>query len=157
VLLIPSFPPAPQGSTVLYKSYVEPYLVQNESDIDASIASARTETLQFLQSRLSTLWDIVYSLLSRTPVTSKLSSSGVSPANGSHLVDQNVFLQSVQDLWGAINPPSFLAPPTPGSGKPTVSRTASDTVASEKQAPFHAPPTGASATVGYDVGEATKN
>jgi receptor expression-enhancing protein 1/2/3/4 len=135
---------------------VEPYLVQNESDIDASIASARTETLQFLQSRLATLWDIVYSLLSRTPVTSKLSPSGVTSANGSHPADQITFFQSVQDAWSAINSPVFAAP-TPGSGKPTVSRSVSDTVASEKQAPSHAPLTDVSSTVGYDVGENTRN
>jgi receptor expression-enhancing protein 1/2/3/4 len=156
VLLIPSFPPAPQGSTFIYKCYVEPYLIQNEADIDASIASARNETLQFLQSRLSTLWDILYSLLSRTPVTPKLSPSGLTPANGTHLAGQNALFQSVQGLWGAINPPSFLAAPAPGSGKPTMSRSASDTVASEKQAPLPAPPT-ASATVGYDVDETAKN
>jgi receptor expression-enhancing protein 1/2/3/4 len=135
---------------------VEPYLVQNESEIDASIASARNETLQFLQSRLSTLWDILYSLLSRTPVTPKLSSPGATPANGSPLVGQNAIFQSVQELWGAINPPSFLATSTPHSGKPTFSRSASHTVASEKQAPS-APPTDASASVGYDVGETVKD
>lgn len=155
MLLIPSFPPAPQGSTYLYKSYVEPYLVQNESEIDASIASARTETLQFLQSRISTLWDILYSLLSRTPIASKPSPSGVTPANGSPHVGQNPLFQSVQDLWGAINPPSFLATSTPGSGKPTISRVASDTIASEKQTTSHAPRTDAS-TAGYDVGETVK-
>jgi receptor expression-enhancing protein 1/2/3/4 len=146
-----------EGSTYLYKSYVEPYLVQNESDIDASIASARTETLQFLQTRLSTLWDILYSLLSRTPIASKPSASGVTPANGSPHIGQNVLLQSVQDLWGAINPPAFLATSTPGSGKPTISRAASDVVALEEHATSHAPRADASATAGYDVGETVKD
>ena len=148
-----SFPFAPQGSTYLYKSYIEPYLVQNESDIDASIASARNETFQFIQSRLSTLWDLLYSLLSRTPITSNLSPSGATPANGSPNVGQNALFQSVQGLWGAISPPAYSAV----SGKYTVSRSASDTVASEKQAPSNAQSTDPSVTVGYDVDETIKD
>lgn len=156
MLLITSFSHVPQGSTFLYKSYVEPYLVQNESDIDASIASARNETLQFLQTRFSALWDILYSLLSRTPVAPKLSPSGVTPANGTPL-DPNALFQSVQGLWGSIAPSNFLATSAPHSGKPTVSRSPSNTVVSGKQAPLSGPPTDASAGVGYDVDETIKD
>jgi receptor expression-enhancing protein 1/2/3/4 len=148
--------PAPQGSTYLYKCHVEPYLVQNESEIDASIASARNETFQFVQSRLSTLWDLLYSLLSRTPVGSNPSSPGAAPANGFPNVGQNALFQSVQGLLGAISPPAYAAAPTAASGKYTVSRSASDTVASEKQAPSHAHSTDPSASVGYDVDETIK-
>jgi receptor expression-enhancing protein 1/2/3/4 len=153
VLLNPVFFwPAPQGSTFLYKSYIEPYLVQNESDIDASIASARDETLQFIQTRLSTLWDLIYSLLSRTPITSNQSPSGATHANGAPHIGQNALFQSVQGLWGAINPPAHLATPPAASGKYTVSRSASDTVASEKQAP-----SGSSVAVGYDADQTPKD
>jgi hypothetical protein len=143
-----------QGSTYVYKAYVEPYLVQNESDIDASIASARDETLRFVQSRLVALWDILYSLLSKTPVTPKHS-----PANGSPLVGQGAALfQSMQDLWAAIGAPSFGAPPAlDGGHKPALSRLTSDTRASEMRAPSPAAPVGASNTVGYDVSESTNN
>ena len=143
------FPAAPQGSTYLYKSYVEPYLVQNESDIDASIASARNETLLFIQSRLSTLWDLLYSLLSKTPVTSKPSPSGATPANGFPDFGQISLLQSVQGFWGAINPPAY--------SKQTISRSASDTVPSEKQAPSNAYSNDPSVTAGYDVDETIKD
>lgn len=148
-----------QGSTYVYKAYVEPYLVQNESDIDASIASARDETLRFVQSRLVALWDILYSLLSKTPVTPKHSPNGA-PANGSSpLVGQGAALfQSMQDLWAAIGAPSFGAPPAlDGGQKPALSRLSSDTRASEMRAPSPAVPVGASNTVGYDVGESTNN
>ncbi|KAN0121665.1 TB2/DP1, HVA22 family domain containing protein [Russula decolorans] len=148
-LSLPQF----EGSTYLYKFYVEPYLAQNESEIDASIASARNETFQFIQSRLSTLWDLLYSLLSRTPVMSKLSPSGATQANGSPNLGQNALFQSVQGLWSAINPPAYSAAATAVSGKYTVSRSASDTVASEKQAPSNAHSTDPSVTVGYDVNE----
>jgi len=151
-LSLPQF----EGSTYLYKFYVEPYLVQNESDIDASIASARNETFQFAQSRLSTLWDLFYSLLSRTPVMSKLSPSGATPANGSPHVGQNALFQSVQGLWSAINPPAYLTTPAV-SGKYTASGPAFDTVVSEKQAPSNARSTDPSVTVGYDVNETNKD
>jgi receptor expression-enhancing protein 1/2/3/4 len=150
------FSPAPQGSTYLYKYYVEPYLVQNESEIDASIASARNETFQFVQSRLTTLWDLLYSLLSRTPVGANLSPPGAAPANGAPHVGQNALFQSVQGLLGAISPPAHSAAPTAVSGKYTVSRSASDTVAPEKQAPSNAHSADPSASVGYDVDETIK-
>ncbi|KAI0286898.1 TB2/DP1, HVA22 family-domain-containing protein [Russula aff. rugulosa BPL654] len=149
-LSLPQF----EGSTFLYKSYIEPYLVQNESDIDASIASARNETFQFIQTRLSTLWDLLYSLLSKTPITSNLnqSPSGAAPANGSPHNGQNALFQSVQGLWGAISPPAYSAAPTAVSGKYTVSRSASDTVAPEKQ-----PASDSSVAVGYDADATTKD
>jgi len=156
-LSLPQF----EGSTYVYNTYVEPYLVQNESDIDASIASARDETLQFAQSRLSTLWDILYSLLSKTPIASKPSSSspylsggtGGTPTNGSPLIDQQTLFQSVQHLWCAISPPSPFAASAQGGGKPAISRSTSDAHASEKQTPAPAAPTGVHASAGYDVGE----
>jgi len=152
-LSLPQF----EGSTYVYKAYVEPYLVQNESDIDASIASARDETLRFVQSRLVALWDILYSLLSKTPVTPTHSPT-CSP-NGSPLVGQGAaaLFQSMQDLWAAIGPTSFSAPPALDGGKPALSRLTSDTRASEMGAPSPAAPVGASNTVGYDVGESTNN
>jgi receptor expression-enhancing protein 1/2/3/4 len=149
-----------QGSTYVYKAYVEPYLVQNESDIDASIASARDETLRFVQSRLVALWDILYSLLSKTPVTPKPKHSPTCPPNGSPLVGQGAaaaLFQSMQDLWAAIGAPSFSVPPALDGGKPALSRLTSDTRASEMRAPSPAAPVGASNTVGYDVGEVTNN
>ena len=147
---------ASQGSTYVYKTYVEPYLVQNESDIDASIASARYETLQFVQSRLTALWDIVYSLLNKTPMTSSYSpSSNGTTANGSPspLLNPGALLQSAQGLLGAIGAPSSWAAPALPTGKPAISRSTTDTRSSANQAPSPAVPAGAPSTVGYDVDE----
>jgi receptor expression-enhancing protein 1/2/3/4 len=135
---------------------VEPYLVQNESDIDVSITSARYETLQFVQSRFSALWDIVYGLLSKTPVASSYSpSSNGTTANGSSspLLNQGALLQSVQGLLGAIGAPSSWAAPAPPTGKPAISRSTTDTRSAENQAPFPAVPAGGPSTAGYDVDE----
>ena len=88
---------------------------------------------------------------------SKLSQSGDTPANGSPNISPNALFQSVQGLWSAINPPTSSAAATAVSGKYTVSRPASDTVASEKQAPSNAHSTDPSVTVGYDVNETMKD
>jgi len=152
-LSLPQF----EGSTHVYKTYVEPYLVQNESDIDASIASARYETLQFVQSRLTALWDIVYSLLNKTPISSSYSpsSNGTTTANGSPspLLNPGALLQSVQGLLGAVGAPSSWAAPAPPTGRPAIPRSTSDTRSYGNQAPPPAVPAGAPSTAGYDVDE----
>src|SRR5712672_481009 len=84
-----------QGSTYVYKTYVEPYLVQKESDIDTSIAAARDESFQYLQARLTALWDIVYSLLSKTPIKTENghpTTNGPSPLG----INQKALYESVQ-------------------------------------------------------------
>jgi receptor expression-enhancing protein 1/2/3/4 len=119
----------PQGSTYVYKAYLEPFLIQNESDIDATIASARDETVHFIHSRISLLWDLLYSLLSKTPVTSKKSPEAT-PMNGSPILIQKVF-QSAQGLWDGISPAAASAP----NGRPASSRSVSAASTPEKHEP----------------------
>ena len=145
----------PQGSTYIYKTYLEPFLVQNESNIDAGLASARDETVQFIHSRLSALWDLLYSLLSKTPITPKMAT----PTNGSPLSSQKT-PQAIQGLWGAIIPPPSLASsaiPSAPNGRPTISRSVSPTPAMETHAPSpppsHASSSSAAGSAGYDVDE----
>lgn len=135
--------PSPrQGSTQVYKSYLEPFLIQNEKDIDASIASARDETVQFIHSRLSALWDIFYSLLSKTPITQQPSPSARdAPTN----MSPQKALQSIQSLLGVATPPSFLAP--------SVQR--SRPAAEDSSAQAHS--SGVTVPAGYDVGETATN
>ena len=121
----------PQGSTYVYKSYLEPFLIQNESDIDASIVSARDETVHFIHSRLSSVWDLLYSLLSKTPVTSKMSPEAT-PMNGSPILVQKAF-QSAQGLWNGISPAAAASAP---NGRPTSSRPFSAASTPEKQEPL---------------------
>ncbi|KAH9982336.1 TB2/DP1, HVA22 family-domain-containing protein [Lactifluus volemus] len=126
-LSLPQF----KGSTYVYKAYLEPFLIQNESDIDASIASARDETVHFIHSRLSSLWDILYSLLSKTPITSKMS-PGATPMNGSPILVQKAF-QSAQGLWGGISPAAAAA--SAPNGRPASSRSVSAASTPEKNEP----------------------
>ncbi|KAI9461021.1 TB2/DP1, HVA22 family-domain-containing protein [Lactarius psammicola] len=138
-LSLPQF----EGSTHVYKAYLEPFLVQNEKDIDATIVSARDETVQFIQLRLSALWDIVYSFLSKTPITQhpSPSSSRETPIN----MSPQKALQSIQGLLGVATPPSFLAPSV-HRGRPA---------SEDPSAPTH--PSGVAVPAGYDVGEAVNN
>ncbi|KAH9082229.1 hypothetical protein EDB83DRAFT_2310426 [Lactarius deliciosus] len=131
------------GSTHIYKSYLEPFFVQNEKDIDATIASARDETVQFLHSRISALWDIIYSFLSKTPITQQPSpfTSRDTPMNRS----PQKALQSIQNLFGVATPPSFLAPSVHRS-RPVSEDTSS-----------LAHPNGVAVPAGYDVGESVNN
>ncbi|KAH9043639.1 hypothetical protein EDB85DRAFT_2285020 [Lactarius pseudohatsudake] len=129
-------PFAQQGSTHIYKSYLEPFFVQNENDIDATIASARDETVQFLHSRISALWDIIYSFLSKTPITQQPTSRDT-PTN----MSPQKALQSIQNLFGVATPPSFLAPSVHRS-RPVSEDTSS-----------LAHPNGVAVPAGYDVEE----
>ncbi|THH14352.1 hypothetical protein EW146_g5962 [Bondarzewia mesenterica] len=95
-LSLPQF----QGSTFIYKTYVEPFYSSHEADIDAGLTSAQTETLVFVQARVASLWELVWSLLSKTPVTSKLFENGqATPVPG----QQNP-LQALQGLWSTFGP-----------------------------------------------------
>ncbi|EIM92582.1 uncharacterized protein STEHIDRAFT_151901 [Stereum hirsutum FP-91666 SS1] len=69
-----------QGSSYIFQTYLEPFFTQNEARIDATIASAQTESLTFLRKHLANLMEIVFSLLNKTPIASKRSSA--SPQNG---------------------------------------------------------------------------
>ncbi|KDQ06440.1 hypothetical protein BOTBODRAFT_39596 [Botryobasidium botryosum FD-172 SS1] len=51
--------PQTQGSTILYKTHLEPILTEYEPAIDAYLASLKTKLYNFVQSRLRTLWDAV--------------------------------------------------------------------------------------------------
>jgi len=135
-LSLPQF----EGSTHVYKFYLEPFLVQNEKDIDTTIASARDETVQFIHSRLCTLWDVFYSLLSKTPVTQQPSPSGRdTPTN----MSPQKALQSIQGLFGMASPPAFLAPSV-HRGRPE-----------EEDPSSHSHSSGVTGPAGYDVGETT--
>ncbi|KIO08387.1 hypothetical protein M404DRAFT_22960 [Pisolithus tinctorius Marx 270] len=61
--------PQIQGSTYVYKTYLEPFCRINEAEFDAGIASATGSILEFFQSRLASVTDIFFSLLNKTPVT----------------------------------------------------------------------------------------
>lgn len=100
-----------KGSTWIYKAYLEPYFSQNEADIDAGIASAQTQTVVFMQTKLSVLWDALASFLNRT-AAARGQSAPASPQPGAapNVPAQNgqpvasPWMESAKGLWSAYGP-----------------------------------------------------
>ncbi|KAI0030203.1 TB2/DP1, HVA22 family-domain-containing protein, partial [Vararia minispora EC-137] len=92
--------PQTEGSRYIYKSYLEPYYLQHEADIDQSIESVQTEGLAWLQAHLARLWEVVYSILSKTPIPEKVDQP---PSQGGSAGSQNLS-QGLQNLWSTYGP-----------------------------------------------------
>lgn len=91
--------PQTQGSTYVYKTYVEPLFTAKETDIDAGIEAAKTNTLAFLKKRFSALWELLWSILSKTPAVDQKPAgeqNGVAPPANP--------LASVGALWNTFGP-----------------------------------------------------
>ncbi|KAG1846837.1 TB2/DP1, HVA22 family-domain-containing protein [Suillus subluteus] len=91
--------PQLQGSTYIYKTYLEPFCSKNEAELDSSIASAQNNVLGFLQSRISMLIDLVWTILNKTPIT-KQSQAAREGQPG----QQPYSLESVKGLWTSYGP-----------------------------------------------------
>ncbi|KAI0375207.1 hypothetical protein BV20DRAFT_255170 [Pilatotrama ljubarskyi] len=57
--------PQTQGSTWVYTTYLQPFLLRNQADIDASISAAQTNVLTFIQSRLQVFWQTFWDLATK--------------------------------------------------------------------------------------------
>ncbi|KIM47844.1 hypothetical protein M413DRAFT_22437 [Hebeloma cylindrosporum] len=53
--------PQTQGSTYVYNTYLQPFLLRNETDLDAGIVTIQRNILTFIQGKLSAAWDLVVS------------------------------------------------------------------------------------------------
>lgn len=63
--------PQIQGSTYVYKTYLEPFCRINEAEFDAGIASVTSSILEFFQSCVTSVTDIFFNLLNKTPITTQ--------------------------------------------------------------------------------------
>ncbi|KAI0639614.1 hypothetical protein C8Q77DRAFT_1082069 [Trametes polyzona] len=75
--------PQTQGSTWVYQTYFQPFLLKNQADIDASISAAQTNALTFLQSRLQVFWQTFWDLAtkaSQNPNQPGAAAGGAAPA-----------------------------------------------------------------------------
>ncbi|KAI6007229.1 hypothetical protein EDD15DRAFT_2395954 [Pisolithus albus] len=63
--------PQIQGSTYVYKTYLEPFCRINEAEFDAGIASVTSSILDFFQSCVTSVTDIFFNSLSKTPITTQ--------------------------------------------------------------------------------------
>ncbi|KII93764.1 hypothetical protein PLICRDRAFT_58830, partial [Plicaturopsis crispa FD-325 SS-3] len=91
--------PQTQGSTFVYKSYLQPFFTKNEAELDAGIVSAQKNTVTFVQTRLSALFDIVLSLLSKQPA------AGQQPAGSAgQPAGPTLSLENAMGLWRTYGP-----------------------------------------------------
>jgi len=106
--------PQIQGSTYIYKAYLEPFLAKNETELDSGIASAQTNILAFLQSRISMLIDFLWNILNKTPINIRSAGEGQSGQQPYGTAS----LESMKGLWAAYGPAVFggLSKFSPKSG-----------------------------------------
>jgi len=90
--------PQTQGSTYIYKSYLEPFCSKNEAELDSSIASAQDNVLGFLQSRISMLIDLLWTILNQTLNKQPQAAREGQPEQ------QPYSLESVKGLWTSYGP-----------------------------------------------------
>lgn len=126
--------PQIQGSTWIYTSYLQPFFAKNEADLDAGIVAAQTNTTAFLKSRFTGLWEVVWSLLSKVPVSAPQPGPAPTPGQASA---PGFSLESAKGMWrsygpavlSALQPPSRTQPasaPVPPA-RPAAYATASST------------------------------
>ncbi|KAI0719990.1 TB2/DP1, HVA22 family-domain-containing protein [Cerioporus squamosus] len=63
--------PQTQGSTWVYQTYLQPFLIKNQADIDASITAVQTNTLVFIQSRIQVFWQTFWDLATKSAASSQ--------------------------------------------------------------------------------------
>ncbi|KAG6911565.1 hypothetical protein DXG01_011867 [Tephrocybe rancida] len=112
--------PQTEGSTYIYTTYIQPFFVQHETDLDAGMISVQRNILAFFRARFITLWEFAWNSIN------KVSSSG-QPAPGARGPTQvpALSLDSMAALWKTYSPllPATLRPaPT---SQPSASSTSS--------------------------------
>jgi len=107
--------PQTQGSTWIYTTYLQPFFSNNEADLDARIVLFQTNVFSFVKTQFMWLWAVVWSLLSRVPVTAQPGQAGANGANGQPAGSP---VDAAMKLWGTYGP-AFLGatrpPPQPNS------------------------------------------
>ncbi|THV06008.1 hypothetical protein K435DRAFT_849456 [Dendrothele bispora CBS 962.96] len=138
--------PQIQGSTFIYTTYMQPFFVRNESEIEAGIAQFQTSALAFVQARLATLWELLWSVISKTPANGQPPSAeqqqqgagapmSFESAMGMFKAVAPSFLNSFQPAAHAPTPPSM----TPAASSSSVA-TAASLQPRTPAAPDHAAP-----------------
>ncbi|KAL1951488.1 hypothetical protein VTO73DRAFT_637 [Trametes versicolor] len=110
--------PQTQGSTWVYQTYLQPFLLKNQADIDAGITAAQTNVLTFVQSRLQVFWQTFWDLATKASAQpgAAAAAPGAAPqaAPGSNPVDvaRSLWASYGSSLIGAIQQAS-----KPATGK----------------------------------------
>jgi len=97
--------PQTQGSTYVYKSFLEPFCAKNEADLDAGIDSAQSNVLGFCQARISNLIEIFWSIVNKTPITKEQLYGG--EGQPSVYSRAGLSVDSLKGMWDAYGPAVF--------------------------------------------------
>ncbi|KAJ3575973.1 hypothetical protein NP233_g732 [Leucocoprinus birnbaumii] len=101
-----------QGSTYIYTTYLQPFFVQNEADLDEGIVQAQKNVLTFVQTRITALWEYLLNAANKRQATSAAAGS----SNSTSAPNTNASpLQSVYGLWETYGPSVLSALGTRGS------------------------------------------
>ena len=90
-----------QGSTWVFTTYFQPFLVKNQADIDANIAAVQSNSLAFLQSRLQVFWQTFWDLATKASANGQAPAPGAPPAAapGAGPVPGANYADMARSLW----------------------------------------------------------
>jgi len=91
-----------KGSTFIYQNYLQPFFSKNETELDAGITSFQNYIWVFVQTRLSGLIDIIWSLVNKTPASRQPTGPGTSQQPSS--VAGSFTIDAALGLWKAYSP-----------------------------------------------------
>ncbi|KZT30719.1 hypothetical protein NEOLEDRAFT_1083032 [Neolentinus lepideus HHB14362 ss-1] len=94
--------PQTEGSTYVYKTYVEPFFTAKEANIDSGIEAAKTNALTFFQTRLAALWDLLWSIISKTPAAAQKTGADAKENSSSAAANPLVTVQSLWTMYGSV-------------------------------------------------------
>ncbi|KIM88544.1 hypothetical protein PILCRDRAFT_813488 [Piloderma croceum F 1598] len=94
--------PQIQGSTFIYQNYLQPFFSKNETELDAGISSFQNHIWVFVQTRLSGLIDIIWSLVNKTPASRQPAAPGTSQQPSS--ATGGFTMDSALGLWKTYGP-----------------------------------------------------
>jgi receptor expression-enhancing protein 1/2/3/4 len=116
--------PQIQGSTFIYQNYFQPFFSKNETELDAGINSFQNNIFVFVQTRISSLIDIVWSLVNKTPASGQ-PATGTSQQPGGTAAG-GFTMDSALSLWKAYGPAvmgGLSRPPVQPASSPSASST----------------------------------
>ncbi|KAJ7706359.1 TB2/DP1, HVA22 family-domain-containing protein [Mycena rosella] len=129
--------PQTQGSTYIYGTYLQPFFVQNETELDAGILSVQRKTLFFAQARFAALWQFIVGTLNKNTVAGQQATGapGQAPAPGAGLSMESAMglFRSFAPLISSLQPQA--APTAPSASAPATPSPAPSASSSSFEAP----------------------
>ncbi|OBZ78769.1 putative HVA22-like protein g [Grifola frondosa] len=90
--------PQTQGSTYVYVTYMQPFLIKNQVHIDAGIEAAQTNMLAFLQTRFVAFWQTFWDLATKASAPANQTTAAGPQPTGPNPV------AIAKGLWSAYSP-----------------------------------------------------